>query len=88
MVPDYDPDVAYTDRELQLITEKMLLLSGPCTSEPMWLNWPMYMHRLRTEIYTNQGTPDPSIVEGLYWKTHPQGRKFKKKREKREAFYA
>lgn len=33
-------------------------------------------YRKRREIYTTKGTPDPSIVSGIYWRTHPQGRKF------------
>lgn len=31
--------------------------------------------RRRREIYTAVGMPDPSIVQGLYNRTHPQGRK-------------
>lgn len=31
--------------------------------------------RKRREIYTSLGTPDPSIVAGIYNRTHPQGRK-------------
>lgn len=31
--------------------------------------------RRKREIYTTVGTPDPSIVIGIYNRTHPQGRK-------------
>jgi hypothetical protein len=31
--------------------------------------------RRRREIYTSIGTPDPSIQQGMYNRTHPQGRK-------------
>lgn len=31
--------------------------------------------RRRREIYNGQGFPDPSIVQGLYNRAHPQGRK-------------
>lgn len=31
--------------------------------------------RRRREIYTSVGTPDPEIVQGLYNRCHPQGRK-------------
>lgn len=31
--------------------------------------------RKRREIYTENGVPDPSLVSGLYNRTHPQGRK-------------
>lgn len=32
-------------------------------------------NRRRREIYTTEGVPDPSIKQGLYNRTHPQGRK-------------
>ena len=31
--------------------------------------------RKRREIYNQNGTPDPNIVSGIYWRAHPQGRK-------------
>lgn len=31
--------------------------------------------RRKREIYTQGGTPDPSIVSGIYNRVHPQGRK-------------
>lgn len=34
-----------------------------------------FQARRRREIYTSLGTPDPSIVQGQYNRTHPQGRK-------------
>lgn len=34
-----------------------------------------FASRRRREIYTTVGTPDPSIVSGIYNRTHPQGRK-------------
>lgn len=34
-----------------------------------------FQSRKRREIYTSLGTPDPSIVVGMYNRTHPQGRK-------------
>lgn len=32
-------------------------------------------NRQRREIYTTIGTPDPSIVQGMFNRTHPNGRK-------------
>jgi hypothetical protein len=32
-------------------------------------------NRRKREIYTQMGVPDPSIVSGIYNRTHPQGRK-------------
>jgi hypothetical protein len=34
-----------------------------------------FQSRKRREIYTAVGTPDPSIVAGIYNRVHPQGRK-------------
>lgn len=31
--------------------------------------------RKRREIYNQNGTPDPNIASGIYWRAHPQGRK-------------
>jgi hypothetical protein len=39
--------------------------------------------RRRREIYTTIGTPDPSIQQGMYNRTHPQGRKVNSKEQRR-----
>lgn len=39
-------------------------------------------NRQRREIYTTVGTPDPSIVAGLFNRTHPQGRKVNSKEQR------
>jgi len=31
--------------------------------------------RYKREIYNRLGIPDPSIQQGMYWRTHPDGRK-------------
>lgn len=31
--------------------------------------------RRRREIHNENGVPDPSIAQGMYFRTHPQGRK-------------
>jgi len=38
--------------------------------------------RKRREIYTESGTPDPSLVAGIYNRTHPQGRKVNSKEQR------
>lgn len=40
--------------------------------------------RRRREIYTKIGTPDPSIVQGMYNRTHPQGRKVNSNEQRRK----
>jgi hypothetical protein len=39
--------------------------------------------RKRREIYTSIGTPDPSIQQGMYNRTHPQGRKVNSKEQRK-----
>ena len=39
--------------------------------------------RKRREIYTAIGTPDPSIVVGIYNRTHPEGRKVNSKSQRK-----
>lgn len=39
--------------------------------------------RRRREIYTAIGTPDPSIQQGMYNRTHPQGRKVNSKEQRK-----
>lgn len=39
--------------------------------------------RRRREIYTSIGTPDPSIQQGIFNRTHPQGRKVNTKEQRK-----
>jgi hypothetical protein len=43
-----------------------------------------FQSRKRREIYTSLGTPDPSIVAGIYNRTHPQGRKVNSDEQRRK----
>lgn len=40
--------------------------------------------RRRREIFPANGTPDPSIVAGIYNRTHPQGRKVNSEEQRRK----
>jgi hypothetical protein len=77
IVPPYDPalEFEYTSRELHLLAEK-ILLEDPKRSdeEPIYLSMDQLRHRQRKEVQCADGTPDPEIVSGLYWRTHPNGR--------------
>lgn len=92
-VPDFDPalEFAYTKRELLLLAEKILLEDDkPGHERPAYLSANRLLHRLKREIYCANGTPDPSFVSGLYWRTHPEGRKWKTQEQRKEhgsAFY-
>lgn len=87
-VPDFDPsyEFDYSPRELQLITEKILLQDPkPPRQDPMWLNAGMYRRRAKREIFVSSGTPDPSYVSGLYWRSHPDGRRPRTVAERRKS---
>lgn len=43
-----------------------------------------FQSRRRREIYTTVGTPDPSIVQGIYNRTHPAGRKVNSAEQRRK----
>lgn len=90
-VPDFDPSVDYTERELLLIAEKILINDPkPPAEHPTWLPAKQLLDRAKREIYCKEGTPDPAIVSGLYWRTHPNGRtvnSLKVRREQAASYY-
>jgi len=89
-VPDFDPALAqeYTRRELALLAEKILLEDPKlCTEHPAWLSVGRLRERQRREIYCAAGTPDPNIVAGMYWRTHPEGRKWHEDRSGGRSWY-
>lgn len=50
-----------------------------------------FASRRKREIYTTIGTPDPSIVAGIYNRTHPQGRKVNSEEQRKRngaSFYS
>lgn len=92
--PEYEPGRRYTKAELSLMADKLLYENSkvkPSTEEPViLLSRSQWRHRYAHEIYCTEGQPDPSIVAGLYWRTHPQGRSFRTPQEmldKRASFY-
>ena len=86
-LPDFDPNLQfeYTQRELMLLTEKILLNDPkPWYDEPRWIPADVYLSRIRPrEIFTANGTPDPAWVSGLYIRTHPEGRKFHEQEDRK-----
>lgn len=76
-IPDFDSDreFEYTARELLLLAEKILLEDPkPPREHPTWLSARKLRQRQKCEIYVANGTPDPSVESGMYWRTHPDGR--------------
>lgn len=64
----------------------LMITQKPSREYPMILTSGMYAYRLKHEIYTVSGTPDPSIYQGCYWRTHPAGRRWQKEHPDR-SFY-
>lgn len=83
--PEYVEGQRYSKRQLGLMAEKMLneqhLTTKDAREDPVILLFHTYKERRRREIYVGSGTPDPSIVSGMYWRTHPKGRSFRTKDE-------
>lgn len=75
LIPEFHEGEIYSKRQLEWMAND-LIFKDPEWS-PKWgiLSPDMYKRRKKREIYTGLGAPDPSIVSGLYWRTHPQGRK-------------
>lgn len=76
-------DEKYSSFELEEMATEILKANAksinPETGKPNGLNNILFEEHLysrrRREIYNINGTPDPSINEGMFWRTHPQGRK-------------
>lgn len=95
---EYDPEKAargeYTARDLERFADQMLRQQAnavdPDTGKrrgidgenPILFAEHEYA-RKRREIFTESGTPDPSLVSGIYNRTHPQGRKVNSEEQRR-----
>lgn len=87
-LPDFDPNKKYTNRELLQMAEKILIEDPkPVDQKPAILLASHLLDRAKREIYVGNGTPDPSVASGLYWRTHPNGRKVIKGSRDRASFY-
>lgn len=87
-IPDFDPDCEfdYTDRELLLFAEKILVEDEkPRDEHPAVLTVNRLKERTKREIFTTSGIPDPAIYKGIYWRTHPNGRTWKDKEERKKS---
>lgn len=79
-------DEGYTPGQLDEMTDQILRAHcktvDPETNRPRGIGGenPILFEehiysRKRREIYNQNGTPDPNIASGIYWRAHPQGRK-------------
>lgn len=90
---DYEEGQSYTDRELEQLADQFLREEarsvdpesgkprGIGGENPILFDEHIYARR-RREIFNSNGVPDPSLVSGLYHRTHPQGRKVNTKEQR------
>lgn len=83
---EFDPNNKYSDFELEELTNELLRAHArshdPNTKrergiggkDPILFEEHLYARKKR-EIYNVNGVPDPEIVQGIYNRVHPQGRK-------------
>lgn len=94
LIPDFDPklEFEYSERELALLAEKILDADPkPPTEAPTILFMDHLRARQKREVYGSRGVVEPHIAKGLYWRTHPNGRRYrskKQRRDRKESFYA
>ena len=72
--PEYVEGRRYSKYELSLMADE-LLAGQHLLGHPVFLTKDQLKQRRKREIYVSTGIPDPSVTSGLYWRTHPQGRK-------------
>lgn len=44
-------------------------------------------NRTKAEIYTSIGTPEPGIIQGQFFRSHPEGRKTRDPKQTGEGYY-
>ena len=87
---DWDEEKAdeggYSAREVALLADQFLRDDANSIDEetgkkrglkgdnPILFEEHIYQRR-RREILNQNGVPEPGLVQGLYWRTHPEGRK-------------
>jgi len=76
----------YTQRELEQLADQLLRAQarsidpetnkerGIAGDDPILFEEHIHQRR-RREILNENGVPDPSLASGLYFRTHPEGRK-------------
>lgn len=80
LAPEYVPGRTYSRWHLSIMADKILYEAAQaegCKSRfgHGILCRQQLIDRKKREIYVNTGVPDPSIASGLYFRSHPQGRR-------------
>lgn len=87
---DWTEDHPWTKLELERFGYLFATQETPPNAFPFILSDKMERLRQRREIYLSKGDMDAIVAPGLYWRTHPRGRRFRDKEERRaggKSFY-
>jgi hypothetical protein len=96
LLATFDPERHYSAAQLREITDAYLKRDARSidaeTGKPRGIKGenPILFEehlksRRRREIQTEGGTPDPALVSGMYYRSHPQGRKVNSLAQRRES---
>lgn len=83
---DFDANVKWTPKELDEFASLMIredFKNNPNFRHPVVLLDEHLTKRYAREIYNTNGFPEPSFGAGLYWRTHPQGRKMNSEEQRK-----
>ena len=97
---DYDEDRSYSAKELEQLADQLLRAHAnsvdPETGKKRSIGgknsilFAQHLYeRQKREILNENGVPEPSLVKGFYYRTHPEGRKVNspEQRQKHGAAY-
>lgn len=92
---DYEEGKEYTDKELEQLADQLLRAQArsinPSTGkergiggeDPILFVEHLYQRQKR-EILNENGIPEPGLVQGMYFRTHPEGRKVNSEEQRRK----
>lgn len=92
---EYDPEAEYTERELEQLADQLLRAHarsidpetgkerGIKGDDPILFEEHVYQ-RQRREILNENGVPEPGLVQGIYNRVHPEGRKVNSEEQRRK----
>jgi len=98
---EYEEGKEYTPKELEQLADQLLRAHAnsvdPDTGkkrgiggeDPILFAQHLY-ERQKREILNENGVPEPSLVQGMYYRTHPEGRKVNSEEQRKKhgaAFY-
>jgi hypothetical protein len=70
----FDPSVKHSRERLDIYATAFLSVNDVGSDDGVLFNEHL-RERGKREIYNAHGFPEPNIVEGMYWRSHPSGRK-------------